>query len=105
MSFHHLHSLLNHFFKIFSLHNLIILQFNDSSHNPNAIAYNKDFPKDRRFIQEIEKAVLCLSENQIAVKLYKLPDTIKFCKHKLFDKLKVVDIAEALSYAVTYNLL
>ena len=45
-----------------------------------------------------------LSENQIAVKLYKLPDTIKFCKHKLFDKLKVVDIAEALSYAVTYNL-
>ena len=71
------------------------MQFNDSSHNPNAITDNKDFPKDRRFIQEIEKAVLCLSENQIAVKLYKLPDTIKFCKHKLFDKLKVVDIAEA----------
>ena len=60
-------------------------------------------------LKEGEKAVLRLSAegltiDQIAVELHKSPDTIKYCKHKLFNKLKVTNIAEALSYAITYHL-
>ncbi|MCI1741359.1 MAG: LuxR C-terminal-related transcriptional regulator [Prevotella sp.] len=61
-------------------------------------------------LKEEEKEVLLLSSegltmDEIAERMCRSDDTIKFYKRNLFKKLKVKNITEALAYAVTYKLL
>ncbi|KFF09205.1 response regulator transcription factor [Chryseobacterium luteum] len=46
-----------------------------------------------------------LTINEIAEKIYLTPDTVKFHRRKLFDKINVQNITEALSYATNNKLL
>lgn len=62
------------------------------------------------YLTETEKDILHLSTQgytmkDIADKLCKSLDTIKACKRKMFAKLDVKNIAEAISFAANYNLL
>jgi len=61
-------------------------------------------------LTEVERDILRLSSqgytmNDIADKLCKSIDTIKTYKKRLFAKLEVKSITEALSYATNYKLL
>jgi len=61
-------------------------------------------------LKEEEKDVIRLSSegftmNEIADIMFKSIDTIKFYKRNLFEKLKVSNITEALTYAISYKLL
>ncbi len=61
-------------------------------------------------LTETEKDILHLSTQgytmkEIAEKLCKSVDTVKACKRKMFAKLDVRNIAEAISFAANYNLL
>ncbi|MCD7975710.1 MAG: LuxR C-terminal-related transcriptional regulator [Tannerellaceae bacterium] len=61
-------------------------------------------------LNEREKDILILSAqgykiNEIADHLCLATDTIKFYKRKIYDKLKVKNITEALSYAITHKIL
>jgi DNA-binding CsgD family transcriptional regulator len=61
-------------------------------------------------LTDVEKEVLKYSAqgytmNEIADRMFKSVDTIKSCKRLLFARLKVKNIAEALSYASNYRLL
>jgi DNA-binding CsgD family transcriptional regulator len=65
---------------------------------------------DEIILLEREKDILSLSAqgytmNEIADQLCIAVDTIKFHKRKIFDKLQVKNIAEALSFATNYKLL
>ncbi|MCC2590314.1 response regulator transcription factor [Chryseobacterium sp. MFBS3-17] len=46
-----------------------------------------------------------LTINQIAENIFLAPDTVKFHRRKLFDKLNVKNITEALAYATNYKLI
>lgn len=66
--------------------------------------------KESLTLSNKEKDILYLSAqgytmNEIADKLYLAVDTIKFYKRRLFEKLEVKNIAEALSYVTNYKLL
>jgi DNA-binding NarL/FixJ family response regulator len=46
-----------------------------------------------------------LSINQIAEKIFVAPDTIKYYRRRIFERLEVSNIVDALSHAVNYKLI
>ncbi len=46
-----------------------------------------------------------LTINQIAEKIFVSPDTVKYYRRRIFDRLNVSNIAEALAYAVNSKMI
>lgn len=66
--------------------------------------------KEKTTLSDREKEILQLSTsgftiNQIAEKLFISPDTVKFHRKKLFEKLEVSNISEAIAYVTTHKLI
>ncbi|MCS2749128.1 response regulator transcription factor [Phocaeicola vulgatus] len=66
--------------------------------------------KQSVFLSEVEKEILYMVSggftiSEMADKIYKSIDTIKFYRHNILEKLNVSNMNEALTYAVNYKLL
>lgn len=93
-----------------SVGHIEIRKMNEIKYWAYSLESHKWKEKEGLILTNKEKDVLYLSAqgytmNEIADKLCVAVDTIKFYKRRLFDKLEVKNIAEALSYVTNYKLL
>lgn len=93
-----------------SVGHIEIRKMNEIKYWAYSLESHKWKEKEGLILTNKEKDVLYLSAqgytmNEIADKLCVAVDTIKFYKRRLFDKLEVKNIVEALSYVTNYKLL
>lgn len=84
------------------------------SHSPFYWEYSREGHKWRKnsigTLCDEERLILLLSAqgykmNEISERIYKSLDTVKFYKRRLFEKMEVNNITEALAYALIYRLI
>lgn len=90
--------------------NAIILKENHQNLWSYSFKSKKWHEKPQVILTDIEKQVLCLSlkgkkENEICEQIFRSKDGLKSIKRKLFKKMDVTNITEAVSFAILYGLL
>jgi DNA-binding CsgD family transcriptional regulator len=89
----------------------IFISKNDGSKLYEYDLIAKEWKKqDRMSLSIREKEIIALSMrgftmDEIADKMYITPETVKFHRKNIFQKLKVKNISEAISYTINYSIL